>query len=89
MSTASRVDGGPASAGPHQPNHPGWLVVDPAGRPYAWYSVALAQDASAATTRLEADCALRQQLLDAGWSVRAGSGLELVARSGALAKVSA
>lgn len=89
MSTASGPDRGAVSVGPLAPGHRGWLVCDPAGRPYAWYSVVLAHDAAAALSRLEADCALRQQLLDAGWSVRAGSGLELVAGRGDLAKVSA
>lgn len=65
----------------------GWIVVDPAGVPYAWYGSALACDVAAAWMIFEPDAAGRAALCAAGWSVRAGSGVELV--SAAASRVSA
>lgn len=79
MSTDNGFPLGTASAGTQAPTHYGWLVIDPAGYPYAWYGLALAPDAAAALALLEPDAALRERLLAAGWSTRAGSGIELVA----------
>ncbi len=66
----------------------GWIVVDPSGSPYAWYGSALACDEGAVWTVFEPDPDVRAQLLSAGWSVRAGQGVELFGAAAA-AKVSA
>ncbi|QNI09724.1 MULTISPECIES: hypothetical protein [Mycobacterium] len=55
----------------------GWIVVDPAGLPYAWYGPALAVDADAAMAVFEPQQPLRQQLCERGWSVRAGAATDL------------
>lgn len=56
----------------------GWLVVDPSGQPYAWYGADLAGNEEAAWRTFESDAGLRTQLVTAGWTVRPGSGVELV-----------
>ncbi|OBK36983.1 hypothetical protein A5658_04810 [Mycobacterium sp. 1245111.1] len=55
----------------------GWLVVDPSGQPYSWYGFDLASDDQAAWHKFESDAGLRAQLAAAGWTIRAGSGVEL------------
>lgn len=75
MSSAKSANSAPARTRP--PSHRGWVVCDPAGYPYAWYGVDLAAEATAAMALLEPDPMLRQQMVDAGWSVRSGSGVEL------------
>ena len=64
-------------------------MIDPEGRPYAWYGCTLAHDASAVMALLEPDDVVRERMLRAGWSVRAGSGTELVSGGGQVAKASA
>lgn len=66
----------------------GWIVVDPTGAPYAWYGSALACDAAAVWAVFEPDPDARAALVDAGWSVRDGSGVELISGT-ATARVSA
>jgi hypothetical protein len=77
---ASRSSGG---------GQPGWLVVDPSGQPYAWYGFDLAVDGQAAWLTFESDAGLRAQLAAAGWTVRQGSGVELVGGRTDPVKVSA
>jgi hypothetical protein len=67
----------------------GWLVVDPSGQPYAWYGFTLAGDDRAAWLQFESDDGLRAQLAAAGWTVRPGSGVELVGGHNDPVKVSA
>ncbi|OJZ69468.1 MULTISPECIES: hypothetical protein [Mycobacterium] len=80
MSSAKSADGAAAAARP--PGHRGWVVCDPAGYPYAWYGIDLAAEAAAAMALLEPDPVQRQQMTDAGWSVRVGSGVELALGAG-------
>lgn len=61
----------------------GWLVIDPSGRPNAWYGSALADDAEATVALLEPDPALRARMRAGGWSVRAGNPAELIGPGGA------
>jgi hypothetical protein len=67
----------------------GWLIVDPTGQPYSWYSFDLAGDDQAAWHKFEPDAGLRTQLAASGWTVRPGSGVELVAGRTDPVKVSA
>lgn len=55
----------------------GWLVIDPAGYPCAWYSTALASDEAATFEFFEPAPARRKKLAAAEWTIRAGSGAEL------------
>jgi hypothetical protein len=68
--------------------HPGWLLVAPDHRPYAWYAYdqALSYDEASATARFEPS---RNGMLRSGWTVRAGRAVELVRSPGDLTKVSA
>lgn len=77
MSSAKSAES--AAARPRAPGHHGWVVCDPAGYPYAWYSIELAAEAQAAMVVLEPDPVLRQQMLQTGWTVRVGSAVELAA----------
>jgi predicted acyl esterase len=70
-------------------DRPGWLVIDPGGHPYAWYSPALAHDEAAALKRLERKARVRKNMLANGWTVRVGSGVELLPGSIDLVKASA
>lgn len=55
----------------------GWVVIDPAGCPCAWYGLELAADAAAAFRMFSPTPARRQKLTAAGWTIRAGEGVEL------------
>jgi hypothetical protein len=89
MSTEVHVTPGATPGGPHHRGLLGWIVLDPTGRPYAWCGSALAGDASAAIAVVEPDAEVRQRMLSAGWSARAGFGTELVGSGCDLAKASA
>lgn len=56
----------------------GWVLIDPAGYPCAWYGTALASDEAAAFEFFEPAPARRKKLAAAGWTIRPGSGAELV-----------
>jgi hypothetical protein len=56
----------------------GWVVIDPAGLPCAWYSAGLAADAAAAFHMFAPAPARRAKLAAAGWAIRAGEGAELI-----------
>jgi hypothetical protein len=73
------------------PPHPGWLLVAPDHRPYAWYAYdqALSHDVMSATARFEPDAERRDAMLNNGWAVRVGRAVELVCSSSELAKASA
>lgn len=60
--------------------HPGWLYVDPAGQPVYWYryDAVLSHDEVSAVERFEPDSDTRAGDERAGWTVRAGSVVELV-----------
>lgn len=75
MSSAKSADCAATRARPS--GHRGWVVCDPAGYPYAWYRSDQAAEPAAAMALLEPDPVLRQQMADAGWSVRVGSGVDL------------
>jgi hypothetical protein len=60
------------------PPQEGWLVIDPAGYPCAWYGPALARDDTAAFELFEPARARRAKLAAAGWTTRPGCGAELV-----------
>jgi hypothetical protein len=89
MSTEGHVAPSATPGGPHHRGLLGWIVLNPTGHPYAWYGSGLANDASAAMAVVEPDATERQRMLDAGWSVRAGLGTELVAGGCELVKASA
>jgi hypothetical protein len=73
------------------PTHPGWLLVAPDHRPYAWYAYDqdLSYDEASAAARFEPDASSRNGMLHGGWTVRAGRAVELVCSTGGLTKVSA
>jgi hypothetical protein len=81
------------SAGPAMTaaTHPGWVLVAPDRRPYAWYAYdqALSYDETSAAARFEPDTPSRNAMLHGGWTVRAGRAVELACGTGGLAKVSA
>jgi hypothetical protein len=60
--------------------HPGWLLIAPGGRPYAWYNYdpALSFDDVSAMQRFEPEATAVDALVERGWVVREGSGVELV-----------
>jgi hypothetical protein len=82
-----------ASAGPAMaaPTHPGWLLVAPDHRPYAWYAYDqdLSYDVVSAAARFEPGASSRNDMLHGGWAVRSGHAVELVCSTGDLTKVSA
>lgn len=61
--------------------HPGWLLISPDQRPYAWYQhqQPLSEDEVSAMQRFEPDDRRRARMLQEGWKVRPGSGIELIA----------
>lgn len=73
------------------PTHPGWLLVAPDHRPYAWYAYdqALSYDGVSAMARFEPSASCRDDMLNSGWTVRAGRAVELVCSPRDLAKASA
>jgi hypothetical protein len=73
------------------PTHPGWLFVAPDHRPYAWYAYdrELSYDVVSAAARFEPDADYRDEMLNNGWKVRSGRGIELVCSPGELTKESA
>lgn len=75
MSSAKSADGAATKGRPSGDR--GWVVCDPAGYPYAWYRSDQATEPATAMALLEPDPLLRQQMTDAGWSVRVGSGVDL------------
>lgn len=60
--------------------HPGWVILTPDHRPYAWYTYdqALSYDQESVMVRFESDTACRHDILAAGWSVQAGAATELI-----------
>ena len=60
----------------------GWVVIDPAGYPCAWYSIGLAADEAAAFRMFSPTPARRQKLAEAGWTIRPGEGSELLCSAG-------
>ncbi|UQX13564.1 hypothetical protein [Candidatus Mycobacterium methanotrophicum] len=74
---------------PHSASRIGWLVVDPAGRPYAWYSLALAKTEARAWRLLERRRKARAQMVAGGWTVRAGHAHGLVPGAADLVKATA
>lgn len=73
----------------HSASRIGWLVVDPAGRPYAWYSLALAKTEARAWRLLERRRKARAQMVAGGWTVRAGHAHGLVPGAADLVKATA
>ncbi|EUA65426.1 MULTISPECIES: hypothetical protein [Mycobacterium] len=71
--------------------HPGWLLIAPDNRPYAWYSYdrVLSYDEISAMARFEPSDSVRDDMVRAGWAVCAGSGVELVGDGCAFTKASA
>ncbi|WP_139803390.1 hypothetical protein [Mycobacterium avium] len=71
--------------------HPGWLLIAPGNRPYAWYSYdrARSYDEISAMSRFEPSDILRDRMIRDGWMVCAGSGVELIGGGHAFTKVSA
>lgn len=68
--------------------HPGWLILTPDLRPYAWYTYdqALSYDQESVLIRFEADAACGHDMLAAGWSVQAGGATELISDSRVFAR---
>lgn len=56
----------------------GWLIVDPAARPYLWYRDTLAADETAALEMFDKRGQRRAALMNSGWTIRRGSGAELL-----------
>ncbi|MEY8019060.1 hypothetical protein [Mycobacterium servetii] len=68
---------------------PGWLVIDPTGAAYAWYSQAIATDITAVWKLIGRNAAIRKRYVADGWTVRAGSWPELFSDGAELVAVSA
>lgn len=51
----------------------GWLIVDPAARPYLWYCDTLAADEAAALEMFDKCSQRREALMNSGWTIRRGS----------------
>ena len=68
---------------------PGWLVVDPAGHSYAWYSLEVAKDTAAVWKLIGRNAEIRRKYVADGWIVRAGSWPELFADGADLVQASA
>lgn len=68
---------------------PGWIVVDPSGAVYAWYSRQIAPDIAAVWKLLGRTTTIRKRYAASGWTGRAGSWPELFGADTELAQVSA
>ena len=68
----------PATNSTPRTSDQGWLIVDPAARPHLWYRDTLAADQSAALQLFEECGQRRAALMNSGWTIRRGSGAELV-----------
>lgn len=71
MFTASDTTDTTARASAQPQDNSGWVVRDPADRPYAWCGSTLAHDADTAMAIVEPDAARREHMLRCGWSIRA------------------
>lgn len=66
--------------------HPGWLYVHPAGQPVYWrrFDEGEAPDEASARARFEPDTDTRARDEQVGWTVRAGSVVDLVPAAAAV-----